>query len=781
MKKAITFLVSVMIFISSLSLFVFADDKVNGSYIELSDGVVFYTCSYSVDEKKIDIHGNVNYDALVAYSNYKIEIYKIPPNQSFKESFSANTCQQMASMSIAVKFAISFEITETADKFCQYAVVFRSPKGEAILAATPRRVSLKADYKYSQNDSSGFKGIYSSSTQYLSNYGDIGFGTAIIPVYYDKLLNPSSNGYMYAHEGEHIYFDSAYIDSLSARIRTYSAGGTRVYLQLLLSSGTDVINGSGGDGTNEKYDMPDVYNSDTASLLSTFIRYLTSTYSEYSNGIISGFVIGKKIDTVENNYNGELAIEDYARKYSYYLAIAANSSRIENPNIDIVVPFSSFNAYTDRTLAPKTGYSPSKLLSSIASSLDLGSFSKFNYSVMIESDTSPIVKTVNAENSEQLYTVEEKNAEYLSVNALADYNSFLNELSKKYMSVPDNYIFMWTVPSELYGNALSIAYAYSYYSLLHNSKVSAFAVSFDGGNASAFTDIKKLLETIDTKNGENESNALLKYLGIASWSDIIEKFSYENVFKRHIYVSENQKLSSKEWKGSFSYFDFKSSNTSLWTGTSFSKNLKSDYGSNGQRALCQVIQKPVGISHSDLLYMYEYDENFSHTPALRFRLEISDSENNGGLYEISVTVGKNENTVSETYVVRAGEVNDLWLDIKDFGTHNKANHIKISTRSITGEAEEYKLWLYDISGSSDKYSSEELASMISSERFSVRDDDINDGVGEVSDLLYTVVFVIVLSAVLLAGAMFVIFRREDSGRKKRIKNGIVNIDKEKDK
>ena len=203
---------------------VFADTAQSGAvdneaYEHLEANAVNFLCNYSDDAKKIEIRGNVNYNILVSYGKYKIEILRIAPNQTVEQAMLAEEPDIAASMDIAARFEMAFSVTSAAERFYKYAVILCSPENERIIASEPQYINVPSTYIH-DDGKKAFKGITPTNTAELSISGDMGFGSAVIPVYYDRLINESRNGYIYPHEDTHVYFDKAYIDELDMKIRT---------------------------------------------------------------------------------------------------------------------------------------------------------------------------------------------------------------------------------------------------------------------------------------------------------------------------------------------------------------------------------------------------------------------------------------------------------------------------------------------------------------------------------------------------------------------------------
>ena len=742
------------------------DNSSDETYESLGSGAINFTSSYSNDAKRIEISGNVNYNVLVTYGKYTLEVLRILPNQSIKAAVTADEPDIVARMDISARFAMSFEVKTAIHRFSQYAIVLRSPDGELLLASAPQYIGVSSKYSYQNAEGSEFKGIMPSSYAEVSVSGDLGFGSAIIPVYYNRLVNESKNGYMFSHEDTHYFFDKTYIDELDAKIRTYSASGARVYLQLLMPSNTQKATNS--------YEMPDVYNAETVANIYTYVRFLVSRYNSYVDGQIGGLIVGRQIDTVTGNYNGGLSVDEYAKKYAFYLAVVANTARLENPDIDIVIPISNRDSYSVSANVPSEGYSSSVLVENILSSLDEFFATGLNCSIMLESSTVPVGIAVQendgAENT-YFYEAIPEGSDVIGVNNIALFDSFFSALRGKYRSAPKSYIYCWQVPKELYGTALECSYAYSYYTLSSNSRVSSFVVSFSNVETGVAEAVGRTIKYIDTANGNEQCSKLLAYFGVDSWSDLVRGYSERTHIIRNLYFSKNETLKNQKWKGSFSFFDFSTGDISDWYGASYSQSLRSDYGEGGQRVLRQTVGRSMGAAHSDLLCLNEYDEVLSYTPALKFKLEITDGEiSTGAVYELTVTVGIKGSSVSESCLVRSGEICELWLDVDRYSRDNKASYIKISSRSVSGDPDEYSVWLYDVVGYSNIYDSQHLSSLINAERQNIRNQSNSNDDKSTENAIYWVVFSIILGAIFMGGILIMIFRRDDRESSVRQKN-----------
>ena len=776
MKKLIALFMSVIMILGMCGSVALAadteliDTTENNAYNEIGTNAVTLNIGYSQDSNGIEISGNVNYNLLVNYGKYRLGILRIAPEQNTEDALEADSPNIVAEMNIAAKFAFSVEIKNNVERFSKYAVVLISPENEIILASAPKYVRVASGYSKPSATKDNFKGFAPIGMADMSLSGDMGFGSAVIPVDMGKLVNPSMNGYIYPYGDTHCFFDKTYIDELDSKIRTYSSRGARVYLQLLLPKDSQTANLHGTVeplSENYEYIMPDVYDENTISSIYTYVKFLSSRYNNYVDGRIGGIIVGKQIDVDSYNVCGTMTDTSYAQKYAFYLAVVANTARIENPNIDIVIPLSATDSYGKSVTVSNGDRIPSLLVEEISKALDSFFDSAFDCSIMLESNSLPLEAITLADGSGEIFTQNSEENYELDISELSRFESYLTKIKKSYKSAPKSYIYFWNIPSCLRGTLLECSYTYSYYGLIKYSNAASFVISLHDSDITSLDSIKKTVCCIDTKDGITEAQKLLQYFGAESWNELISGFTDRGLSIRNEYVSKGNAQSFTP-KGSFSFFDFSTGDMIGWYGASYSKGVKADYDEQGQRVLRQTVGRANGSAHSDLLCLLEYDESLKYTPSLCFRMSITDGEvSSGSIYEVTVTVGKDNGSISESKTVTAGDSFDIWLDVSEYSKANKMQYIKISTRSITGDADEYSLWVCDVSGHNEKYSSEELSALISAERQNIREQLKNNGGATTDTVIYWIVFSIILFAIFIGGILVIVLRREDTKKRKK--------------
>lgn len=756
MKKAIALILSVILMgICGASLLQAAE--VSSSYPTLKENSVNYACNYNTETKKIEIDGTVNHDVLVAHNNYEIEVYRIAPNQTFADVIVDSDAEPLAITSIAIKFHISIEANRVTEKFSKYAIVFRSSDGERILAAEPQYAGIDSDYQYSENNRSSFKGITSSQT---SVSGNLKAGTTIIPVYWNRLLNSIAGGYIYPFEDSYCYFDKTYIDELDAKIRSYSASGTQVYLQMLLPASESNMTMAHGIITDAQFDMPDLYDEDILTKICACTEFLSQRYQDYQSGTICGMILGKQVNNSSVNYCENFSLAQYAERYAFYLLVVANSARLYQSDLDIVVPFGNIGADSESSNATTDSrYLPRELLETILTYLNETVTGSTSFNLLIESSENPL----KAIESESEHFSEQTDSLSCHAGNLSTFMNYLQSLENRFSVFPQHVIYLWTVPNELNGKALACNYLYSYFRLLQENQISSFVVSFEDSETpqnNPLAELSNILRYIDTAERKTVTQAFLSDFEESERTWLSEAIERQDGIFYTPYRQGNTVLSERDWLGTFSYMDFTSGNVGDWFCGNSCKEIKADYGTDEKRALHAVMKPSEPTEISELIGLFEYPENYIYTPFIRLTMEISDlSKSTASLYEVVVTLGNAQAQFTSEYIVHGNEETQIWLDLSEYNPNHLTDYIKIDIRMLSGNAEEYSLWFYGGTGYSTEYSSDELAELIALERLKIREQTLNAEINDSNRNLQWMVFGILTAVTIIGIGGYLLFQK----------------------
>lgn len=766
MKKAITFLllISILLMCHMPLLSATEPSEDHATYEQLSQHSIMYSCVYDAENKKIVVSGTVNHDVMITHGDFTILLYRILPGESVSDVMDDKDISPLSSTAIAIKFQFSVSASRVEERFSRYAIVLSSSDGEKILAAEPQYVGTDTNYTYDMEDRSSFKGIFSEKT---SIAGSLGFGTAVIPVYMNQAMSKVSHGYLYLLGDTYHYFDQTYIEKLDAQIRTYSASGTRVYLQLLLDASELNMSTSDANDLDALYALPDIFSKSVLSSVCALSEFLSSRYDQYQNGILEGIIVGKQIDRQKMNYNGGLTLQEYAEKYAFYVLVVANSVRLHQPTLDIVIPLGNVNVYTEKTgTIDSEDYIPSDLLEAVLSIFEDRFSMPMPCNVLIESSTIPFDISNEMIDQGTIDTAVPTSDDIHTEN-LYQFIEYLHGLQKVYNSAPQHVMYVWTVSDALCGNSLACAYAYSYYRLLQENTVSSFVVSFEETEKTdeyhSLVEIQKIIRYINTDKSFEVTEHLLPYFNADTWSRVVGKIGIQNTTHRSVYLSSVLEEPNRVWTGTFSYVNFESGDIVDWFAGNACKKISFLYGMDGTRGLSATLQKTENDEYSELLCLYQYPENFVYTPMMKFSVALTDhSLSSDSLYEVIVTIGDETSSLTSEYLISGNSLTDLWIDVGKYSELHLANYIKISARMLHGDAEEYALWVYGVEGLSEEYSSNELSTLITAERMRIRDEALQDDEDNQNRDLILMVFGILLTVTIVGVGLYIGLYRTQS-------------------
>ncbi len=768
MKRIISLFIIAVMALQCFSVLVSAANDFSASGVN-SEGLLeadedigeIHSCVYLPKEEKVTVSGTISHEVMVTHNDYKIALFAVPDGKTLYDVVSAPKAEPLASADISIKFEFEVDAKTNSERFSRYAVVIYNSSGDIKAIDRPKHANVATAYERNEADKSAYKGV---STAQASLAAGAGAGTAIIPVYLEKLLSNASTGYLYPIQGSYIYFDKAYVGELDAMVRSMSAVGSSVYLQFLISSASQSGITTLRTPDTERYSVPDMSSEQSINLVVAFSDFLCKRYDTQKGSHISGIILGSSADT---GYSGAYgSFERYAENYAHYLLVAGTVARAVSPELDVVMPFGDRNTYGAEDYA-EIPYKPSELLENICDLFDKYFAGGFAFSTMIETSSVPYGISDDAIASGKFSA-----DEYEGINAdtAYKYSLYLNALSEKYETAPDSFIFTWMVPADISGSVLSCAYAYTYFKLMSEDRISAFTVSFAeaerSGEYGGYSEIADIMKYIDTADSFKITAPQLKMLGVSNWYAAVDNMYGGRFDTRRILPLSQISSMPANIIGNYAYYDFSYYiSASEWFGGSFCDSLKIDYSDISGRSLqAHFLGKTNSPSEfSEIYCTYEYPENFGYTPymSLVFNLE-NDSADRGALYEVSVTFGSGENSAEMTRICRAYEKVTMLFDISDFCEVSMAEYIRIGVRCLAGDEGGYKLCLASMNGYSTQYVSSELEALISEERQKIRntlneEEDSEDG----EDNAFLIVAGIAVVIAVIGVGIFMCFKREE--------------------
>lgn len=703
MKRVITIVLALCVLFMTMIVPICALDSESAEPIDEPSLSVLnnYACEYNRQTGRVTLSGTVKHNALISHKQYRVEIYRVSLGETYESVAASQYADPIASAEIAARFEFSWAVSEFAERFSRYAIVLCAPSGARTLAAPLLYASEGSFIEYDSLDRSAFKGIVTSET---SLAGNLEMGTAIVPIDLGRLLQNTSYGYMYQMGDRTVYLDKSYIYEIDRTVRSYSATGTKVYLNLLIPSGDSRLSAASGKPMGASYDMPNVYASEVLASISACCEFLAERFSSYQNGLIGGVVVGESIDDPMMNYCGSLPLERYADMYSLYLMAVAFSVRTYLPKADVIIPFGDADVYAPDASFEGT-YEPKRLLEQILSDLDDSLTTPFSCGTMVHFRS-------------------EKNATGLSADRVSAYSAYLTDLRARFSSAPSHFMATWNIPVDMGNTALCANYAYAYYRLFKDPSLSAFVVSFltcEADGSYRLDELKQILRWIDTEKSLSVTASLPSYFEKQTWNELIDGVADLNYGTQVTLSSSVNEALDLPMAGSFSYFDFEGGHIEEWFVGSLAEGLKSEYGREGERVLRANFTPASSREYGELLCLYEFPEQFAHTPYLEFRMAFAEEcGDQNGLYSVMITMGNDSvRTVAQT-ILGGTDIERVRISLEHFPRDQAIQYLKISVRQIEGNAQTVSFRLYDVIGYSPELSSEELADRIGADRMSAR-------------------------------------------------------------
>jgi len=709
----------------------------------LSD-VLTYTCIYDVEEKRVRLSGSIDNRLFGKYGDCTLCVYAVPVGVTEQEVAADPEAKPLAETAASIKFEFSFKADKIKYRYSRYAIFFRSPDGLMTLAANAQYPEVEAV----SEEQSGIRNYKGLATQFSSFATESDAGTLILPVYFEELFSQNSSNTFILAEGKQYFFNSSVIDGLDVAINSASVAGTKVYLRFLYRETNTEL------GTVVEHSVPHLDKEDELIRIHAAVSFLTERYSQPEKNKISGFVLGdfwnepRKISDTES-------LKRYVMLCGEYAVVVANAARTVNNSIDIVIPFDGSDFAENTEEEPQN---PSKMLfEKVFEYLDNGFNRGLKCSLLVYSSHTPLGITELTKNTLIDVAIQGNTGKFCA-GEQKSFSSYLNEISHRYESCPQNYIFEWMPAPVLRDNALSTAYVYSYYSLLLDPAVTAFVIR-SSPNGADLRDIGHMIKFIDTHEGADETKDIPRFFGKKAWSEILGTTSDTNLSVKHYFNSEPRLNTKEKFLGEFGYFDPSATGMLVdWQEGNNCLGIKLENTQEGERLLRSDLLME-DQEYAETMYVFEYSENMIYTQNIKLRFDIVGAEENA-LYELKLILGSSKNKLESSCIVSGNSINEMIVDISKCATVNMIDFIRISVRSLDGKSDTCSLLLYELCGLSNEYDSEELKNLVHAEREKIRDTgDDEEEKNSFAQILLAMGIVMVTAV--LGVAIFLSFRKED--------------------
>ena len=752
MKRLIALLLCVIMLTSSVAPSVFAVDSEEEAKEDIL-GTLSYTCTHDVANDQVIISGTVDHDIMTGHGDHTISVYAIPSHSTYEDVVNDPEIKPLASSAMALKFTFHVNIKTIADRYSRYAVVIVSPSGEKTLAAQPVIPSVESSFKFNMGDRSAYKGILIDSA---AKAGDSGAGTVVVDINVEKVLGDSSDSILCPMNDTYIYINKSYLTEIDKKVVTASAAGSRVYLRYLLTAFNSRLSYAVSEDSG-RYGIPNLYDEEIMSKISAISTFIADRY-DGGKGRVSGFVLGTQTDDTEvTNYIGDMSEEKYTEMYALYLATVGNAVRAVDPLLDVVIPLSDKNSYSQS--------GTQSFLERVVSVLDSMLSDDFLCSVMIESDASPLGITNNSLSS-VIDTSAKGDGKKLTAENISVFVAYMERLLRRYDSAPANVIYMWNVPSQLTGTALCCAYSYIYYKLHTVTRVSAFVAAFNSSAHACYDSLDSIFKYINTDSGTKYTEHLAQYFGHTSWASIIGS-SVSHKPTSSVIQTQMTSDRPKNIVGEFVYVDFSSpSALNFMSAGQKCVSIRSDYNALGERAIC-INSAAVAMGEAvECIGLFSYPESYKYTPQMSMVICV---EGNGKtpvpLYEVSLTLGDGSDRIIANGVVKDGEKTELVFDCSSYGAAYLASYMKVSVRCLTSDAEGFTVRLHELKGYSSQHNSNDLAMLVDEHRQQIKNSGSDD-----KKLGYKFIVTIVgiaFSVVAVGIGLMMVFKKEEADEDSR--------------
>ncbi len=240
-------------------------------------------CSLAADGS-INLRGTVDSDTVVSHLNGKISVYAIPIYADAEEYLTASS--PIATVDMTTKFNITVDASDLPEGASTMLYTVMIEDGDVRrTVASPRLPAVNGIGVTIPYRSHSLKGLAHS---------DITARDAVavteLTIDLSHLLGDLSSGRIYSAFGNLYYFNTEYLRSIDAAVRSLSLSGTDVYVRLVESY---------KDGDAVLYRGISANDKDSFETLHAVVDFLTQRYRSSDYGYICGIIAGNsEADTV---------------------------------------------------------------------------------------------------------------------------------------------------------------------------------------------------------------------------------------------------------------------------------------------------------------------------------------------------------------------------------------------------------------------------------------------------------------------------------------------------
>lgn len=313
----------------------------------------------------------------------------------------------------------------------------------------------------------------------------------------------------------------------------------------------------------------------------------------------------------------------------------------------------------------------------------------------------------------------------------------LTKLQKKYSALNKGYAWCWYPDENTLEVSLGVCYAYNYMKLATEG-ADFFAVAFEGEAYDRLHSISHLFKYIDTSRNIKETDYARSVFGIKEWSDIIDGHaSTTGVF--NVFTEGELQPNISDYVGNLIYMDYAiTNNTGGWYEGVLCNSLVHKMQDGEGFIQADLNFNEAGLNQAEIGCIFKSPEPLLLGDGLTF--DVMCGENDGSLYEMTVYINCESDTLVSKAVVAGGARCSLSVDVSNNNNDEPVRSIRISAVRITGSGNS-TLNLYNVSLNSRTLNDDELSNSFRSIRDHLRTDSAVANASYTRQMIVTVVLV----------------------------------------
>ncbi len=314
-------------------------------------------------------------------------------------------------------------------------------------------------------------------------------------------------------------------------------------------------------------------------------------------------------------------------------------------------------------------------------------------SVETENVTSEEVITEELPPERPKPTINKDTDGYFCTDNIDVFVSMFNKLKREHSSVNKNFAWSWSPSVDSAESALAVCYSYNYMKLA-SLGADMYTVCFEDELEDKFSSISHLFKYIDTADNIAETEYAREAFGLTDWSELISGCDngvgvyntlYENSLEPNILG----------YSGSFVYLDCtEGRGTGGWFEGMYCTSLGIKLSGKTNALVAEMDLDIAGNNQAEIGYILPQSEPLFLGDALTF--DVKCGEDDGSLYELTVSVYSESGTVVSKTVITGGAECSLSADVSKRDKTAAVTSVKISLKRLTGSGS-CALSLYRIS------------------------------------------------------------------------------------